>query len=48
MANRHFAKLADVWKHLPLVAVLSIERPRHYWESHAGNALYSMVGVRLL
>jgi 23S rRNA A2030 N6-methylase RlmJ len=43
MANRHFAKLADVWKHLPLVAVLSIERPRHYWESHAGNALYSMV-----
>jgi hypothetical protein len=43
MANRHFAKLADVWKHLPLVAVLSIERPRQYWESHAGNALYSMV-----
>jgi hypothetical protein len=34
MANRHFAKLADVWKQLPLVAVLSIVRPRHYWESH--------------
>ncbi len=43
MANRHFAKLADVWKHLPLVAVLAIERPQHYWESHAGNAVYEMV-----
>lgn len=38
MANRHFAKLADVWKHLPLVEVLSIERPANYWESHAGHA----------
>ena len=42
MANRHFAKLADVWKHLPLVEVLSIERPRRYWESHAGSAVYEM------
>jgi hypothetical protein len=43
MANRHFAKLADVWKHLPLVEILSIERPGSYWESHAGSAVYSMV-----
>lgn len=43
MANRHFAKLADVWKHLPFVEVLSIERPSSYWESHAGNATYEMV-----
>lgn len=43
MANRHFAKLADVWKHLPLVEVLSIERPTRYWESHAGSAVYEMV-----
>ena len=42
MANRHFAKVADVWKHLPLVEVLSIERPRRYWESHAGSAVYEM------
>jgi hypothetical protein len=27
MANPHFAKLADVGKHLPLAEVLSIERP---------------------
>jgi hypothetical protein len=43
MANRHFAKLADVWKHLSLVEVLSIERPSRYWESHAGSATYEMV-----
>jgi Ribosomal RNA large subunit methyltransferase D, RlmJ len=42
MANRHFAKLADVWKHLPLAEVLAIDRPRHYWESHAGSAVYGM------
>lgn len=40
MANRHFAQLADVWKHLPLVEVISIERPNRYWESHAGSATY--------
>jgi 23S rRNA A2030 N6-methylase RlmJ len=43
MANRHFAKLADVWKHLSLAEVLSIERPRNCWESHAGNATYAMI-----
>lgn len=43
MANPHFAKLADVGKHLPLAEVLSIERPANYWESHAGNAVYTMV-----
>jgi 23S rRNA A2030 N6-methylase RlmJ len=43
MANRHFGKLADIWKHLPLAEVLSIERPSCYWESHAGSALYPMV-----
>src|SRR5437660_3939685 len=43
MANRHFAKLADVWKHLPLAEILSIERRRNYWETHAGNASYTMV-----
>ena len=43
MANRHFASLADMWKHLVLVEVLSIERPSRYWESHAGSATYEMV-----
>lgn len=43
MANRHFAKLADVWKHLPLAEILAVERPDHYCETHAGNASYPMV-----
>lgn len=42
MANRHFAKVADVWKHLALAEVIAIERPARYWESHAGNASYRM------
>ncbi len=42
MANRHFAKLADVWKHLPLTEILSIDRPRRYWESHAGSGAYAL------
>lgn len=43
MANRHFGKLADVWKHLPLAELLAIERPDHYCETHAGSAFYAMV-----
>lgn len=44
MANRHFGKLADVWKHLPLAEILAIEEPDHYCETHAGSAFYGMVG----
>jgi hypothetical protein len=43
MANRHFAKLGDIWKHLPLGEILSLETPRLYWESHAGSAAYAVV-----
>ena len=43
VANRHFGKAADVWKHLPLLEILSIERPRQDWESHAGSAEYTWV-----
>src|SRR5262245_27644777 len=43
MANHHYAKLADVWKHLPRAEILAVERPRHYWESHAGSAEYPLV-----
>ena len=43
MANdRHFGNLGDVWKHLPLAAILDRERPVRYWESHAGSATYSL------
>ena len=40
MANRHFGEIGDVWKHLALSEILAIEKPDHYWESHAGSADY--------
>ena len=42
MANVHYAKIGDVWKHLPLAEVLRIERPGYYWESHAGSSSYPL------
>ena len=33
MANRHYGRIGDVWKHLPLAEILRIERPGEYWES---------------
>jgi 23S rRNA (adenine2030-N6)-methyltransferase len=40
MANVHYAKIGDVWKHLPLAEILALERPGYYWESHAGSSSY--------
>jgi 23S rRNA (adenine2030-N6)-methyltransferase len=42
MANVHYARIGDVWKHLPLAEVLAIERPGSYWESHAGSSSYPL------
>jgi 23S rRNA (adenine2030-N6)-methyltransferase len=42
MANRHFGKLADVWKHLVLAEVLTVDRPDRLCDTHAGHAQYSM------
>ncbi|MGH3718014.1 MAG: hypothetical protein ACRDRI_04075 [Pseudonocardiaceae bacterium] len=42
MANRHFGRIGDVWKHLPLAEVLMLERPRRYWETHSGSASYPL------
>ena len=42
MANRHFAALGDVWKHLPLAEILRLRPPAHYWETHAGSPAYSL------
>jgi len=43
MANLHYARIGDVWKHLTLAEVLSIERPGRYWESHAGSSTYPLI-----
>jgi len=43
MANRHFGKLADVWKHLVVTEVLAAVAPERYAETHAGSAAYPVV-----
>lgn len=43
MANPHFGKLADVWKHGALSEVMELERPRRYAETHAGSGAYPIV-----
>ena len=43
MANRHFGKAGDVWKHLMLCEVLAALEPTHYAESHAGTGAYDLV-----
>jgi 23S rRNA (adenine2030-N6)-methyltransferase len=42
MANRHYGNIGDIWKHLPLAEMLAIERPKRYWESHAGSSEYTL------
>lgn len=42
MANRHYGKIGDIWKHLPLAEILTIEKPYQYWETHAGSAQYPL------
>jgi Ribosomal RNA large subunit methyltransferase D, RlmJ len=43
MANRHFGKLSDVWKHAVLAEVLDREPPQRYAETHAGSGAYPIV-----
>jgi 23S rRNA A2030 N6-methylase RlmJ len=43
MANRHFGKISDVWKHAALAEVLKREPPARYAETHAGSGAYAMV-----
>jgi 23S rRNA (adenine2030-N6)-methyltransferase len=42
MANKHYGNIGDIWKHLALAEILGLERPRAYWESHAGSASYPL------
>jgi 23S rRNA A2030 N6-methylase RlmJ len=46
MANIHYAKIGDVWKHLPLAEVLEIEAPHRYLESQAGSSSYPLTPSR--
>jgi 23S rRNA A2030 N6-methylase RlmJ len=42
MANVHYGKIGDIWKHLPLAEILASEPPSRYWESHAGSSHYAL------
>jgi 23S rRNA (adenine2030-N6)-methyltransferase len=42
MANIHFGRIGDLWKHLPLAEIIAIEQPRQVWETHAGSAQYTL------
>jgi 23S rRNA (adenine2030-N6)-methyltransferase len=42
MANRHFGKISEVWKHGVLAEVLDQDRPRRFAETHAGSADYPL------
>lgn len=44
MANPHFGKLADVWKHAVLAEALDRERPARFAETHAGSGAYPLTG----
>lgn len=46
MANRHFGKITDVWKHAALAEVLEREPPARYAETHAGSGAYAVVHDR--
>lgn len=43
MSNRHFGKIADVWKHAALMEAVGRVAPGRYAETHAGSAAYPMV-----
>jgi 23S rRNA A2030 N6-methylase RlmJ len=43
MANRHFGKLSDVWKHAALAEVLEGQPPEKYAETHAGSGAYPIM-----
>jgi len=43
MGNRHFGKIADVWKHAALMEAVSRAAPGRYAEIHAGSAAYPLV-----
>jgi 23S rRNA A2030 N6-methylase RlmJ len=46
MANRHFGKITDVWKHGVLAEALDREPPARYAETHAGSGAYTIVHDR--
>ena len=38
----HYGRIGDVWKHLPLCSILSIEKPLRYVETNSARAVYAL------
>ena len=43
MTSRHFGRISEVWKHLVLAELLSVERPGALLDTHAGDATYPVL-----
>jgi 23S rRNA (adenine2030-N6)-methyltransferase len=42
MGYSNYGQIGDVWKHLPLLDILSIEKPEVYYETNAGYSNYQV------
>lgn len=42
MSYAHYARIGDIWKHLPLCNLLVIEKPRYYIETNSALAGYPL------
>lgn len=44
MSYRHFGRIGDIWKHIPLCEFLSIEQPNNYIETNSAYPHYQLTG----
>lgn len=44
MSYRHFGRIGDIWKHIPLCEFLAIEQPTNYIETNSAYPEYQLTG----
>ncbi|MBR8836407.1 MAG: hypothetical protein DSM106950_20885 [Stigonema ocellatum SAG 48.90 = DSM 106950] len=44
MSYRHFGRIGDIWKHIPLCEFLAIEKPTRYIETNSAFPQYQLTG----
>lgn len=44
MSYRHFGRIGDIWKHIPLCEFLAIEQPTNYIETNSAYPDYQLTG----
>ncbi|NMG09846.1 hypothetical protein [Brasilonema sp. UFV-L1] len=45
MSYRHFGRIGDIWKHIPLCEFLAIEQPTSYIETNSAFPEYQLTGT---